>query len=310
MTDRLATYIAALVAEWLGGRSGGAYVLREAMAGDAPVYLAAGDAGTTAIAVARVWEPETDAVADAARAAMEERLDAGSVRGAHLLWAPPRAAVPADEPVASDFVLRTQLAAAPLLAGGRAEVELPVALQLAKLRDEGGYASVIGGLSRWWTAITERVDGTFHVNSAPMRRAPRDEAARTALFDRIGELSRTLATGEALEFDAAEAWTVQRLSGEPLGETGFAIAQAPPRVDPGEGALQRRLLRKRLKEANDALDGVEADLKGVALIAIFDYAENENTGSFVKSFDPALYSRLGFVATVADGEVRPIFSPR
>ena len=44
----------------------------------------------------------------------------------------------------------------------------------------------------------------------------------------------------------------------------------------------RRLVRKRLKDAKAALDGVEADMRGVGLMAIYEYAEHENVGSFVK----------------------------
>lgn len=72
----------------------------------------------------------------------------------------------------------------------------------------------------------------------------------------------------------------------------------------------RRLVRKRLKDANEALAAVDADVKGVGLIAIYEYAEHENVGSFVKSLDPGLYAKLSVVAAVVDGEVRPIFTPR
>lgn len=309
MADRLATYAASLVLEWVGGRTGRAYALASVRDGEPPVFIAKDAQGTVAIAVAALWEQQAGP-AEEARASMEERLSSGLVRGPHLVWVPPRAAVSSGEPDASDFAQRVQQAAAPLAPGGRAEVEMTVRLQLAKTRDEGGYASVIGGLSRWWTLITERVNGTYHVNSAKMRRAPQSAALREALFDRIAELSRGLETGEATEFDAVEAWTVQRLTSEPLGVSGFAIAQAPPSGDPGDGTLMRRLVRRRLKDANAALDGVEADLKGVALLAIYDYAEHENVGSFVKSLDPALFARLGLIVAVVDGEVRPIFQPR
>ena len=53
-----------------------------------------------------------------------------------------------------------------------------------------------------------------------------------------------------------------------------------------------------------------ADVKGVGFVAIYEYAELENVGSFVKSLDPGLYAKLGLVAAVVDGEVRPIFTPR
>lgn len=310
MLDRLATYAASLLIDWYAGRTGRAYRLTSAHDGPAPVFVAEAPEGRLAVAIAPLWEPEADAAADEARQFMEDRLDAGSVRGPYLLWAPPHAAVPAAEPEASDFVRRVQQAAAPMLEGARGEVELPVPVQLAKTREEGGYASVIGGLSRWWTLITERVDGTFHVNSAKMRRAPQSAQARERLFAQIGEISRSLDVGEAVEFETAEAWTLQRLREEPLGERGFAIAQAPPRIDPSDGALMRRLVRRRLREAAEALDAVEADLKGAGLIAIYDYAENENVGSFVKSLDPALFARLPLLATIVDGDVRPIFMPR
>jgi hypothetical protein len=308
--QRLQAYCAALLIDWYAGRFGKAYTLSSAVDGEAPVFVGEGDGGRIAVAVAPLWEAESDPAAEAARAAMEDRLDAGSVRGPYVVWVPPRAAVPADEPDASDFVQRVQRTAAPMLPGTRAEVELPVAVQLAKMRDEGGYASVIGGLSRWWTLITERVNGTFHVNSAKLRRAPQSAEIRERLFDRIGEMSRGLNTGDAVEFDTIEAWTVQRLAEAPLGETGFAIAQAPPKIDPADGTLMRRLVRKRLKAAAAALAGVEADVKGVGLIAIYEYAEHVNVGSFVKSLDPGLFAGLPLVAAIADGEVRPIFQPR
>ena len=72
----------------------------------------------------------------------------------------------------------------------------------------------------------------------------------------------------------------------------------------------RRIVRKRLRAAAEALRDIEADVKGVGLLAIFDYAEHENVGSFVKSLDPGLYAGLGLVAAVVDGEVRAIFQPR
>ena len=181
---------------------------------------------------------------------------------------------------------------------------------MAKVRDEGGYASVIGGLARWWTLITERVDGTFHVNSSKMRRAPQSSQSRETLFERIGEIAKPMQTGDAIEFDTYEAWTVQRLHGEPLGETGFAIVQAPPKIDPADGTLMRRLVRKRLKDASAALAGVEADIKGVGLVAIYEYAEHENVGSFVKSLAPDVYAGLPLICAIVDGDVRPVFLPR
>jgi hypothetical protein len=143
-----------------------------------------------------------------------------------------------------------------------------------------------------------------------IRRVSQSDAAREALYARIGEIAKTLSLKDAVEFDTVESWTLQRLPAALLSETGFAIAQAPPRIDPADGTLMRRLVRKRLKDAADALAIVEADVKGVALLAIYEYAEHENVGSFVRSLDPGLFAKLGLVAAVVDGEVRPVFVPR
>ena len=310
MPDRALTYTAALLVDWFAERTGRAYTLDAVIDGAVPVFVANSDSGKLAVAMATLWELESDPAAEDARLAMEERLDAGNVRGPYLVWVPPRASVPASEPGQSDFAMRVQLATAPMQPGGRSEIDLPVKLQLAKAREEGGYASVVGGLSRFWTLITERVNGTFHVNSLQLRRAPQAESVRTALLDQIGELSRGLNLGDAVEFDAAEAWTVQRLRAEPLGVRGFAIAQAPPKIDPSDGALMRRVVRKRLKAAGEALAAVDAEVKGVGLLAIYEYAEHENVGSFVKSLDPGLFAGLQIVAAIVDGEVRPVFQPR
>lgn len=310
MPDRLHTYAAALVTDWLASRTSTPYRLTAARDGDVAMFIAEAGGQTAALAIAALWDASANAAAEDARVAMEERLTEGNVRGPYLLWVPPRASVPNAEPAISDFVMRAQMACAPMQPGSRNEIDLPIAIQLAKVRDEGGYASVIGGLSRFWTLITERLNGTYHIDSMQLRRAPQDETVREALFDRIGAAAKALAVGDAGEMDAVEAWTVQRLTADPLGERGFAIAQAPPNIDPADGAVMRRLVRKRLKDASAALADVEAGVKGVGLIGIYEYAEHENIGSFVKSLDPGLYAGLQVVAGIVDGEVRPIFQPR
>lgn len=299
-----------MLVDWYGERIGRPYRLISVSDGAMPVYVAESPDGRLALAVAALWEPESDARAEDARRMMEERLSAGNVRGPHVVWAPPHASVPGEEPNTSEFVMRAQLAAATLTPGQRAEIELPVKIHLQKARDEGGYANVTGGLNRFWTEITDRVDGTFNVYSKPIHRAPQSEQARAVLFDRIGERAKDMHLGDAAELDASDYWSVQRLLEEPLGETGFAVAQAPPRIDPSDGTLMRRLVRARLHDASAALADIEAPLKGVGFVAIYEYAEYENVGSFVKSLTPGLYAGLPLIAVVVDGEVRPIFLPR
>src|SRR3989304_3299258 len=87
--------------------------------------------------------------------------------------APPRAGAP-HEPELAAFIERVERAAAALAPGGSMEVAFPVTVKLAKQREEGGYAFVVGGLNRWWTRITENVQGTYYVDSSAVHRLTDD----------------------------------------------------------------------------------------------------------------------------------------
>jgi hypothetical protein len=271
--------------------------------------------------IAPLWE-EDAAWSERLRAA-EERLDAFELPGAYLLWVPPRAAVPLDEPDARHFAERVRAAAESLAPGGRIEVMFPVTVRLAKLREEGGYASVVGGLSRWWTRVTENVQGTFSVDSSALHRLTLDGMVREELWPTIGRLSKGIDVGQSAEFEIDEAWTLQRLpdgtegpalslsNGPALSlSNGFALIGAPPTVDPTEGILVRRVARKRLAAAKEALGPLDVELRAVGFVGAYEYAEVETASGTVKAIDPALYSRLAVVSLLVDGEVRPIFAPK
>ena len=125
---------------------------------------------------------------------------------------PPAALVPHEGPDARDFLQRVQAGVSSLPEDARTAVTFPVTLKLVKTREEGGYASVIGGLSRWWTRITENVNGTFHVNSTAIHRLTLDGETRERLWTDIGRLSRGLDRGQAADFDVDDSWTLPRLN--------------------------------------------------------------------------------------------------
>ncbi len=306
--DRLARYGAALLAEWLSHRFETRFELSGAAGGGFVATVAGHRAG---LYLAPLWEP--DAAWTERLRSMEDRL-AGRLDGAYLLWAPPRADLPSDEPAAASFVSRVQEAAATLAPGGTTEVVFPVDVKMAKMREEGGYASVVGGLSRWWTRITEQVSGTYYVDSSAVHRLTRDGEARERLWELIGRLSLSVEVGQAVEFEIEEAWTLQRLpatAGLPAAiERGVAIVGAPPATDPTEGIAVRRAARKRLLEANEALGEMDVELRAVGLLGSYEYADLEGAGSTVKALDPALFNRLEVVCILADGDVRPTFLPR
>jgi len=302
-TDRVALSCARLLLDWLNARFDASFAALEPRDG---AFVASDGAHSAGLFVAPLWEE--DAAWQERLRGHEARLDAGGVEGAFLLWVPPRATPPVEEPAASVFVQRVLDAAASLAPGERTEVTFPVVVKMGKSREEGGYASVTGGLSRWWTRITESVQGTFSVDSTAVHRITHDGDARERLWESIGEIARDVAVGRAVAFDVDEAWTLQRLPGDE--PNGFALAGAPPSVDPTEGILVRRAARKRLQQANEALLPLEVDLRAVGLVGAYEYADLEGAGATVKALDPGLYARLEAVCVLADGDVRPTFLPR
>lgn len=274
-------------------------------AGDA--FLATDGDHRAGVYVAPLWDSE-------GAGAWNERLDAMAARlsdgidGPFLLWVPPGADVPSEDPDASGFVERVLAAAGGLAPGERTEVTFPITVKMAKTREEGGYASVAGGLSRWWTRITEKVSGTYQVDSRGVHRVTNDGAAREELWETIGRLSLSIGLGQAGEFEVEDAWTLQRLP-EAEERSGFALAGAPPSVDPTEGILVRRTARKRLLAANEALGELDVELRAAGLIGIYEYADLETAGATVKALDPSFFSRLQVVSVIADGDVRPTFLP-
>ena len=270
-----------------------------------PGVLWAGDGKyRLALVVDRLYESE-GAAWNERRLQVEERLT-GALHQPHLLWMPPFAPLPGPEPEESRFVLRVQMGAAPLIAGGRGEVSLPVVLRLAKTRDEGAYVSVVGPLSRHWAAISERVKGAHNLDSLSLHRLSLRPEVKEQLFTQIADYSSRLSAGEGAQFDAEEAWTIQKLA---EGDR-VLIVGCPPTLDPTDGTNLRRLMRRRVVAANEALGSLEADVKVLALVGIWEYAEDEGASATLRGFDPAVYANIDVIAVVADGEARPALAAR
>ena len=313
-TDRTREYAFRLFLAWLNERYGRSFAPRGF---DGDVWQA-GDAtaGEIAGAVAELSEAD-EALRQAQDDAWRSRCGRLAARldetrpGSFLLWQPPGAELPAGEPEESDWVRRVVLAASKLASGRGGEARLPVKLALGKVRDEGGYASVTGGLGRHWTDISARLQGSFYLDSRGLHRFTRDEAERQQLFEHIGLLSRGLSAGDIVEFEHEDAWTVQRLPRGPAATgitDGWAIAGCPPGFDPNDGGAVRRLLRRRLGEAAAALAGPDTAgaARALVLIGAYDYMENENAGPSLRGFDPALAAPFDAIVLVADAEVRAL----
>jgi hypothetical protein len=198
------------------------------------------------------------------------------------------------------------LAASKLASGRGGEVRLPVRLALGKVREEGGHASVTGGLGRHWTDISERLNGSFFLDSRGLHRFTKNEEEREALYDNIGALSQGLAVGDVVEFETEDAWSLQRLSRSEGLTDGWAIAGCPPGFEPDDGSAVRRLLRRRLADAAEALSGVRDSARVLVLLGAYEYMELENAGPSLRGFDPALAASFDVIALVCDAEVKAL----
>jgi hypothetical protein len=184
-----------------------------------------------------------------------------------------------------------------------------VRLMIGKVRDEGGYASVTGGLGRYWTNINAHLEGSFYVDSRALNRFTRNEGEREELYEHIGLLSQGLKKGDAAEFEHEDAWTVQRIPRGAAGAgmtDGWAITGCPPGFEPNDGAQVRRVLRRSLREAAEAFAGRRDVLKALVLVGAYEYMEFENAGPSLRGFDPALTLPYDLIGLIADGEVKPI----
>lgn len=309
MTDLRARYATVLLLAQINERYDTKLELSGAPGADAAgdAFLATDGDHRAGLYVAPLWDSETATAwnekLDAAAARLSEGLD-----GCYLLWVPPGADLPGDQLAVSQFDERVHGVAAGLAPGDRAEVKFPVTVKMAKTREEGGYASVAGGLSRWWTRITDHVSGTYQVDSRTVHRITSDGPAREELWEMIGRLSHTIDLGQVGEFEVEEAWTLQRLP-DATGAGGLVMIGAPPSVDPTDGILVRRTARKRLLAANEALAPLDVELRAAGLIGGYEYAELETAGATVKALTPSLFAGLQVVSIIADGDVRPTFLP-
>ena len=226
--------------------------------------------------------------------------------GSYLLWQPQGTQLPDGEPDESEWVRRVVLTASKLASGRSGEVRLPVRLALGKVREEGGHASVTGGLGRYWTDISNRLNGSFYLDSRALHRFTKNEEEREELYDNIGALSQGLAVGDVVEFETEDAWSLQRLPRSGDLSDGWAIAGCPPGFEPDDGSAVRRLLRRRLAEAGEALIGVRDSARVLVLVGAYEYMDFENAGPSLRGFDPALAAAFDIIALVSDAEVKSL----
>jgi hypothetical protein len=262
------------------------------------------DARHLAIEVRPLLGPIEDAAWLAARERLEQQIR-DAVPTPIAVWVPAGADLPAGEPAASEFVEHVRQAAVKLGPHERAYVPLPITLFLRKTVDSGSVVSVTGGLNAHWARFTERVRGTFDLDSTRLHRLPESEEHLESLIESVIERSERLEAGQWAEIETIDAWTVQRLGD---GE-GVTLVAVPASESRDMGLTVRRNLRRILGEAAPALRESDAELKALVLLGHYARMEDEGASIAMRGFSPALYSGIDYVALVADGLVKPLIQP-
>lgn len=270
----------------------------------------AGAVARASVAVGRQWNlavslvntlaPDANLQWEAARAAVERRLDLAGRPIA--LWAPRGAVLPAAEPGLSQIAL--SLESAEQLPDGRLELRRPVSLYLRRVGTTGSVITVLGGLSAHWAQFTNRVPGTYQLNSGELLRLPASEEERQALAERIVLAAGQPEADESQVVPAVDAWTANTFSS---GQS--CVFGTPEPENEAWSASLRRNLRRMLKEV-EAHRQLPADARALVVIGAASYAEDEKLSWALRGMDPRLYSGYDLLAVLADGLVNTILQPQ
>jgi hypothetical protein len=248
--------------------------------------------------VANTLAPEANFQWESERAAIEKRLDAEPEPVA--LWVPRGARPPSAEPGLSDMVVAVE--EAQRLEDGRRELRRPVTLYLRRTGTTGSVITVLGGLSAHWAQFTNRVPGSYQLNSMELHRLPAAQDEREALAERIVHAAGQPLADESQEIPADDAWTVTPLTG-----WRSAVIGTPLPEDDQQAATLRRNLRNQLRALRERpRDG---DAGALVVLGAATYAAEEKLSWAIRGMDPTLHAGYDLLAVIADGVVKTLLQP-
>lgn len=286
---------------WFGGHYARSVNVSEATS-DGSVLTAnvtVGRKWSLAVTVLNTLAADADMKWEAARAAVEQRLDAAGRSIA--LWAPRGAALPAQEPGLSQLAVAIEEADA--LEDGRLEVRRPVSIYLRRVGTTGSVVTALGGLAGHWAQFTNRVPGTFQLNSQEVLRLPASQEERDQLTEAIVLASQQPDVDETRVVPAVDAWTANDLG------AGQSCVLGTPQPENDEwSASLRRNLRKLLKQADEKRQA-DADARALVVLGASTYADEEKLSWALRGMDPTLYAGHEILTVVADGLVKTIMQP-
>ena len=292
-----------LFLRWIEGAQGRRFEIESTAA--LPREGLAATAAAAGVRIAAEVQPLLDPCSNepwlATRRQLEEEL-AASLPGACALWLPAGADLPFAPDETRRFVELVSGTAAQLAPDERAGVPFPITLYLRKTSDEGGLVSVIGGLNPHWARFTERVRGTYDLDSTRLHRLPEGEEYLESLIDAIASEAARLSPAQWVEIETVDVWSVQRIAD---GE-GFAIIGRPPEETADMALAVRRNFRRVLADAAPRLREAQADLRALVVLGHYARMESEGATTALRGYDPSLYAGLDFICLAADGLLKPL----
>ena len=243
---------------------------------------------------------QADGATLARKVELEERLHAYGARDV-ALWIPPGAPLPDDADHAAGLVAD---AARDLDVGAKGEVTFKVDVAVRKTGSEGSYMSVLGGLSQQWARFTNQVMGEYQLDSSNIHRLPEDEQQITQMVDFLVLVANGIRKdGVATTVKGEDTWRVQRLDGveEPI------VICAPP-TSVADGRTVRRLMRRSLREAEEAIGGASG-FRIAAMITLANSLDRELVTTALRAIDPMLLAGWDYMPLLVDGQTRSLLEP-
>ena len=261
------------------------------------------------VTVATLWDEGAPPLEGARE--LEELVteDVEEGRG-YVLWVPPGATLPVDEPRRSDFRLLVAHGVSGLQPAERREIRLPATLRLAKIDAGGAYISVTGGLSSQWTVLSSAVQGAFHLDSREIHRLPTEPAELEIIMSRVKDRAGLLEPQEVTDIQVHDYWLVSRLPGD--SPPGLTVVAAPPTHDPQDGTIVRRTLRAATRRATEqrAAAGEDVEFTVLVVLASLGRIEGELATASLRGMAHTAYGNIDLITLVADGKGRQILQPR
>jgi hypothetical protein len=261
--------------------------------------LTVGRRWDVAVTLLNTLATETNVGYEAERAAIEKRLD---IEGRSIaLWAPRGAPLPTGEPGLSELMYALDQAKA--LEDGRLEVRRPISLYLRRTSTTGSVVTVLGGMSAHWAQFTNRVPGSFQMNSMQLYRLPQSQDERDALAESIVLAAGQPEVDETQVIAAEDVWTANDLR-----EGRSCVLGSPQGEGDEQSATLRRGMRRLLKRAEALRTGSPA-ARALVVMGATTYAEEEKLSWALRGMDPTLYSGYDILAVLADGMLKPLLEP-